>query len=323
MNSDLFRRIRRKRGPRIQGLMITCRKDRMLPGISKIRIFVLRVIRHFFQNKGILLAGGVAYNTLLSVVPLLVVILLGLSIFMDTEKLLAIIAAQLHFLLPGAAEELTRTVATALEARSVVSGVGIVVLLFFSSMAFRMLEEAIGTILNVSTTPRERRFWVSALIPYAYMVIFTIGIILLTAASTMLEALSDKQIVIGAWTFSMTNAPRIGLHLLGLIGLCVLFTSIYKVLPVARVQFRRALVGGITAALLWDGVRWLLVWYFSNISLVNLIYGSLATVIIFLLVMEIAAIIILLGAQIIAELERSSRAGLPWYEDPGDRSSKI
>ncbi len=291
----------------------------MVSGISKFTGFVARVIRQFFHNKGILLAGGVAYNTLLSVVPLLVVIMLGLSLFMDTGKLLTIISAQLDFLLPGAAEELTRTVSAALEARSVVSGVGIVVLLFFSSMAFRMLEEAIGIIFDVARTPRERRFWVSALIPYGYMAIFTIGIILLTAASTILETLADKQLVVGAWTFSMTNAPRIGFHVLGLIGLCVLFTSIYKVLPVVRIQFRRALVGGITAALLWDGVRWLLVWYFSNISLVNLIYGSLATVVIVLLVMEIAAIIILLGAQVIAELERSARAGLPWYENPKGR----
>jgi membrane protein len=292
-------------------------------GVSKFWLFAVRVVRQFFHNKGILLAGGVAYNTLLSIVPLFVVILLGLSIFMETEKLLAAISAQLHFLLPGVAGELMQTVAAALEARAVVSGVGILVLLFFSSMAFRMLEEAIGAILNVSKFPKERRFWVSALIPYAYMVIFTVAIILLTAASTLLEALADKHMVIGTWDFAMTDAPRIGFHLLGLLGLCILFTSIYKVLPVARIQFRRALVGGVTAALLWDGVRWLLVWYFGNISLVNLIYGSLATVVIFLLVMEIAAIIILLGAQVIAELERSARAGLLWYEDPKNRRSDV
>jgi membrane protein len=295
----------------------------MRSAISHLRRFVFRVIRNFLRNKGILLAGGVAYNTLLSIVPLFVVILFGLSSFMDTEKLLAIISEQLHFLLPGVAGELTRTVAAALEASSVVSGVGIAVLLFFSSMAFRMLEEAIGIIFNVSKSPKERRFWVSALIPYAYMVIFTIAIIILTAASAVLEALSDKNIIIGAWSFSMTDAPRIGFHVFGLIGLCLLFTSIYKVLPVARIQFKRAFVGGITAALLWDGVRWLLVWYFSNISLINLIYGSLATVIIFLLAMEVAAIIILLGAQVIAELERSARAGVPWYEDPGFRRTYI
>jgi len=288
----------------------------MLKVASRLRRFSFRVGRNFLQNRGILLAGGVAYNTLLSIVPLFVVILLGLSLFMDTEALLDSIAAQLHFLVPGVAGELTRTVASALDARPVVSGIGIVVLLFFSSMAFRMLEEAIACIFESQRHARERRFWISAMIPYAYMAVFSVGIIFLTAASGILEALSDKHIVVGEWGFSMTHAPRIGLHVIGLIGLCFLFTSIYKVLPVARIQFRRALVGGITAALLWDVVRWLLVWYFSNISLVNMIYGSLATVVIVLLAMEIAAIIILLGAQIIAELEKSAEAGMPWYEEP-------
>ena len=284
--------------------------------LSQIGWFAVRVIRHFLHNKGILLAGGVAYNTLLSIVPLFVVIVFGLSNFIDTDRLLAIISAQLHFLLPGVADEFTNTVAAALEARAVISWVGIIVLLFFSSMAFRMLEEAITSIFKISRSADDRRFWISALIPYAFMAVFTVGIIFLTVASALLEALADKQIVIGSWAFSLTDAPRIGFHIFGLIGLIFLFTAIYKVLPIGRIQFRRALVGGITAALLWDGVRWILVWYFSNISLVNLIYGSLATMIILLLVMEIAAIIILLGAQIIAELEMSAEYGQSWHVDP-------
>jgi hypothetical protein len=44
-------------------------------------------------------------------------------------------------------------------------------------------------------------------------------------------------------------------------------------------------------------------------------------VVIVLFCMEIAAIIILLGAQIIAELERSAEAGLKWWEDPVRRDA--
>jgi len=47
-----------------------------------------------------------------------------------------------------------------------------------------------------------------------------------------------------------------------------------------------------------------LVWYFSTLSLVNVIYGTFATVIIILLTLEAGAIILLLGAQVIAEYER-------------------
>jgi len=55
--------------------------------------------------------------------------------------------------------------------------------------------------------------------------------------------------------------------------------------------------------------RRVLVWYYSVLSSVNLIYGSFATSVVALLSIEAIAIIILLGAQVIAELERRSPSG--------------
>jgi uncharacterized BrkB/YihY/UPF0761 family membrane protein len=50
-----------------------------------------------------------------------------------------------------------------------------------------------------------------------------------------------------------------------------------------------------------------LVWYFSTLSQVKIVYGSLTTAIVVLLSLEIAALVLLLGAQVIAEYERSER----------------
>ena len=52
-------------------------------------------------------------------------------------------------------------------------------------------------------------------------------------------------------------------------------TLFYMLMPVGRLPLRHALVGGIAAALLWEGVRYGLLWYFTNLSLVNVVYGSL------------------------------------------------
>ena len=62
--------------------------------------------------------------------------------------------------------------------------------------------------------------------------------------------------------------------------------------------------GGVTAALLWELTRRFLIWYFSTLSFVNVVYGALATSIVILLSLEAAAIILLLGAQVIASYER-------------------
>ena len=60
----------------------------------------------------------------------------------------------------------------------------------------------------------------------------------------------------------------------------------------------------------------MLVYYFANLSFVNAVYGSLAALVVVLISLEVGAIILLLGAQVIAELERNTRLGLPWHVDP-------
>jgi uncharacterized BrkB/YihY/UPF0761 family membrane protein len=72
---------------------------------------------------------------------------------------------------------------------------------------------------------------------------------------------------------------------------------------------------------LWEAARSILAWYFANLSLVEVIYGSLATVVVLLLGLEVAAIIVLIGAEVIAELERNDLVGLPWYDVPAPGES--
>jgi YihY family inner membrane protein len=97
------------------------------------------------------------------------------------------------------------------------------------------------------------------------------------------------------------------LYLLGFCGEVLLLTSIYMVMPVGRLWWRHALVGGATAAVLWEITRRVLVWYFSTLSKVNVVYGSLTTAIVVLFSLEIAATLLLFGAQVIAEYEKVDR----------------
>jgi uncharacterized BrkB/YihY/UPF0761 family membrane protein len=60
---------------------------------------------------------------------------------------------------------------------------------------------------------------------------------------------------------------------------------------------------------LWECIRRALGWYFGTLSQVSVVYGSLTTSIIVLLSLEVAATLLLLGAQVIAEYERLDTAG--------------
>ena len=94
------------------------------------------------------------------------------------------------------------------------------------------------------------------------------------------------------------------LYLLDMVGHVLLLTVFYMVLPVGQIRFGHALIGGVTATLLWELTRHVLVWYFARLSMTNLIYGSMEAVIVVLLTLEAAAVILLLGAQVIAEIDR-------------------
>ena len=82
-----------------------------------------------------------------------------------------------------------------------------------------------------------------------------------------------------------------------------------------------ALLGGVSAGLFWEITRHVLVWYYTTISQVRLVYGSFATAIAVLLSVEISAIVLLLGAQVIAEYERMGREAADLPPKPRDLNS--
>lgn len=86
-----------------------------------------------------------------------------------------------------------------------------------------------------------------------------------------------------------------------------LLTAIYFVMPVGRLSLRHALIGGATATILWEAMRHILAWYYTTMSQIQLVYGSLTTAIVVLLSVEIGALVLLIGAQVIAEYERVGR----------------
>lgn len=286
---------------------------------ARLGTFAVRVVRNFFRNKGLLLAGAVGYNALLSMLPLAAVLLVVVSAFLDVEIILQIIHAELRIVLPGQAETLTTALETFVSERELIGGIGFGVLLFFSSIAFRMLEDAMAVIFRHHEVKKKRHPIMSALIPFFYIGVMAVALFFVTLVTAILESRHYPTVeVMGAkitfevwstWLFDFT----------AFISLVVILSSFYRILPMAHVRVRLALVGGTVAAILWEIVLRVLVWYFESISLVNVIYGSLATVVIVLLSMEIAAVIILLGAQVIAEIEKSAEAGVHWYEPPPAR----
>src|ERR1700759_3982568 len=108
------------------------------------RAFAWRVLCGFRANQGLLLAGAVAYYALLSIVPLLIVSVIALSHFVDQKALLGTIGRYLEWLLPGQSRAIAGELADFLVHRDVLGPVLLVTMIFFSSLAFTVLESAMA-----------------------------------------------------------------------------------------------------------------------------------------------------------------------------------
>ena len=266
--------------------------------------FALQVLKAFRANQGMLLAGAVAYYALLSIVPLLILTVIALSHFVGQAELLRTIDHYLEWLVPGQSTAIVAELAQFLDKRAVMGWVLLGSMLFFSSLAFTVLENAMSVIFHHRVVIRRRRFLISAVIPYIYILCLGLGLLFVTLVAGGLQAMGEREIVLLWGRWPLQGVAGLLLYLLGLAGEILLLTSVYMVMPVGRPSALHALFGAVAAALLWEVSRHLLVWYFTTLSQIGTVYGSLTTAIAVLLSLEIAAALLLLGAQVISEYER-------------------
>lgn len=158
--------------------------------------FLLRVLRDFRRNQGLLLSGAVAFYTLLSIVPLSILALIVLTQFVEEQQLIHTLSTYLEMVIPGYAATLTEQVRAFLEHRKAVGVIGFLVMLFFSSFAFSMLENAMSVIFFQRVRIQRRNFLISAIIPYAYI----FGLYDPEVEETNAGAKAVKDMVFRYWT---------------------------------------------------------------------------------------------------------------------------
>jgi len=277
--------------------------------------FAWRVVRGFRRNQGFLLAGAVAYHMLLSIVPLFALLLVALSNLYSPDALVETVSRELRFLVPAATDNLAKHIGGFVRNKEVVGWVGMLILIFFSTLAFTVLENAMSVIFFHRVAVQRRHFLVSAIIPFAFIALIGSGLLMITVISGLLQSIEAEQLRFLGRDWQLEGITAVVLYLLGVTGLVLMLTAMYLVMPVGQIAPKHALIGGIVAAGLWELTRHVLVWYFSTLSLVNLVYGSLATAVVVLLSFEAASLILLFGAQVIAEFER---CGLDRDNSPAD-----
>ena len=267
-------------------------------------VFLLRTLRGFQKNQGLLLAGAIAYYALLSTVPFLILTVLALSYLVERAELLDTLQRYLEWLVPSQSSALLMDLTHFLENGAVIGVVLLVTMLFFSTLTFSVLEKSMAVIFSHRVIVGERHFLTAALLPYCLVFLLGAGLLVVTLVSVALEALALMSVDFLLWHWSLSGLSRALLYLLGVSTETLVFFAIYFFTPVGKTAPLHAAIVGFLVAATWEIVRHQLIWYFATMSKASVVYGSLTTAVVTLFSMEIIATLLLLGAQCISEYER-------------------
>lgn len=266
----------------------------MKPIITFTRLFV----RRMQENKVGVYAGYLTYNTLLSIVPLIMVafsVFAMLPIFHDA-------AIQLKALVydnfaPSAGDMVQHYLELFVDNSKKMGLVSILGLVVVAVMLISNIDKAFNEMWH--DTPKRPP--VRSFLLYLTVLIFA-------------PLLAGVSLAVSTYLFSLEMFAADGLlsfshQLLGLVPFLLtwlLFTLIYKFVPNTVVKWRHAAAGALFAGLFFTLGKQVFVWYITTFPSYQAIYGALATIPIMFIWLHLSWKVVLLGGQFASVLKEMS-----------------
>lgn len=245
-------------------------------------------------------ASALAFYAMFSIFPLLLLSVTAVGYFLQDPVLVQQIKDSVTNFLPGGNVLFGQVLNEALKAQAASSLIGVISLLWGASSFFNGLQ---GTVNRIFTTRNSRSGWLGRAL--GALMAIVVGALLLAAlliATVGRLVVSLLPLAPEASSFWETWGNQGTVLLMA----TVTFLLLYRYVPSRRPRLRHTLVGAIVAAIGWLVATYGLLWYVaSGLARYNLIYGSIAAVIIFLLWLYVSNFILLLGAELTAYLSRT------------------
>ncbi len=253
----------------------------------------------FVNDKGMKLSGSLAYSTIFSLPPMLLLIIIFGGTFYGQDALQGRIFTELKDIVGSN---------TALQIQDIIKGlqfqknstlatvIGTVALVIGATGIFVEIQDSLNMIWGVR--PKAKKGFIKLLLNrvISFSMIIGLGFLLIVTlvVNTILLALSR-------WILS--KFPELPFNALNLINTVViffvisfLFTVIFKMLPDVRIRWKRVWPGAFVTAGLFLVGKFLIGIYISNTNTVSL-YGAASSVIVLLLWIYFSAAILYFGAQ--------------------------
>jgi membrane protein len=264
---------------------------------------IFRLLKEAFQgwqkDKVSILAAALAYYTVFSIAPLLVIAIAIAGAVFGEEAARGEIVSQIDYLVgQQGAEAIETAIANANQPKlgSAASIISIVVLFVGASGVFAQLQTALNTVWNVEPKPNAGIWEFVRKRLLSFGMVLSIGFLLLVSLmiGTLLAAISNMNISL----FSDFAFLWRSLNLLISFSLItLLFALIYKYLPDVEIRWKDVWVGAIVTASLFIFGKYLIGLYLGKSSLGSA-YGAAGSLIVFLAWVFYSAQILLFGAEL-------------------------
>ena len=260
--------------------------------------FIKDVFGEFNRDRGTLFAAAIAFYALISLIPLflLAIGVFGYIIGSREAALSEILNLAQNYIPAGGAAFLERNIRAIIAQSGILSGIGVVGLLWAGMQVFVTLE----AVMNIAVGVEERQgFLISRGRALVTVIVAGLLLALSIGITSFLTVIRDFRIEI--WGISHNGFGIVWPALVTLASITVTilaFVLTYKFLPAKDIGVNGPLIGGITAGLLFDIAKYVFRWYVSHFAIYSRIYGALGGVIILIVWIYYTSIITVLGAEV-------------------------
>ncbi|MGN6399158.1 MAG: YihY/virulence factor BrkB family protein [Flavisolibacter sp.] len=253
----------------------------------------------FSNDRVFKLSGSLAYFTVFSIGPMLLVIIFFADLFYGREAVEGTVYGQIKgFVGPGAAAQIQEIIKNAsLSGKSNITAIiGFVTLIIGATTVFAEIQDSINTIWNLKSKPE--RGWLKMILNrlLSFSIVVSLAFLLLVSliVNGLMEALGNRlQDIFPGVAVILIYIVNL---LLTFIVITFLFGIIFKVLPDAKIKWKDVLTGSVTTAILFMIGKFGITFYIGS-SHIGSTYGTAGSIVIILVWIYYSAIILYFGAE--------------------------
>ena len=265
--------------------------------------FFLNALKKFDRDNGLLLSSGIAFNLLVGLIPLALLLLaLSGSYLISDREVLDHLRHHLERMAPALDPEMMETIFALIQDRKVVGILGMGGLVVAVLSAFSSLRTALNIVFQVEKPHGIIRGTAIDLLLLLLAGIFHIVSIAMTSVFTYFKSHPSQSVLtLGSMIIFFLK------YLVPFFFTFWMFFFIYKIAPNRKIHSITAFKATCFTSVLWEVAKHFFGWYVSNLGNLSVVYGSLSTLIIFVLWVSYSAAILILGGEIAFLLEKERR----------------